>query len=118
LYNVGSFVKTIDLSVDGNTNIVISSLDDDGKQAETTAHETVHAFLYELLKYFDGTENPNHHTDSSIEDGEVIFLSQSQKLIKPAEQEARNNYEDGKANNSLPKLQSINGAKRIKFWND
>jgi hypothetical protein len=65
-------------------------------QAKTTAHETGHAYLYDLKKNHGGTEEPNHDTISAgidKETGAMMLIYTSPPLIKPAQIEAVKNFQ-------------------------
>jgi hypothetical protein len=100
LYADKTVTGATETSIDENTNIVVSNKVDDGTQAKTTAHEVVHAFLYDLMKNHGGTTEPNHQfIPATDKDGNIYFRYTSPKLIKPAEKEATKNYNENKKKN-------------------
>ncbi|MFA5296983.1 MAG: RHS repeat-associated core domain-containing protein, partial [Lutibacter sp.] len=95
LYSDKTVTGTSQTSADENTNIVVSNAETEGKQAEITAHETGHAYLYDLKKNHNGTAEPNHRTISEeTEDGTPLIIYTTPPVIKSAEKEARINYKN------------------------
>ena len=100
LYADKTVTNATETSIDENTNIVVSSMVEDATQVKTTAHEVVHAFLYDLMKNHGSDIEPNHQfIPATDEDGNLYFRYTSPKLIKPAEQEAVKNYKENKKKN-------------------
>uniref|UniRef100_UPI00261CBFE2 RHS repeat domain-containing protein n=2 Tax=uncultured Aquimarina sp. TaxID=575652 RepID=UPI00261CBFE2 len=88
-----------EVSTNENTQVIVANTISDEKQAKTTSHETVHAYLFDVAKNHGGTETPWHQIEPGgmdEETGAVILLYTSPKQMKPAEKEAIKNY---RANN-------------------
>lgn len=95
LYADKTVTNAAETSIDENTNLIVSNKVDDEQQAKTTAHETVHAYLYDLKKNHGGTEEPNHTVTGGGTDEETggpMLIFTNPKLIRPAEKEAAKNY--------------------------
>ncbi|MCF6350114.1 MAG: hypothetical protein L3J23_03665 [Flavobacteriaceae bacterium] len=93
LYNDNSTTeKTI--SIDENTNIVVSNQESDKQQAETTGHEIAHAYLFDLKKNHGSTINPNHDTILSTDRNEEIIITRTTpKEVSESKKESRKNYD-------------------------
>ena len=82
-------------SVDENIHVIVSDSLSDKGQAKTTAHETVHAYLFDLAINHGSTETPWHNFEPAGIDeitGGPIFIYTSPPQIKLAEEEAVINY--------------------------